>query len=289
MGQAGKAQVCESERLCYNHWRSEVTQYQRPSRRAILSTKPLSGRVAVITGSGRGIGRAIALELAERGADICVNFLRKRSAAEATAAEVRAKGVRAHLVKANVGELDQVKRLIQETVEAMGGVDILVGNAASGVLKPVIEQDLKSWDWTLNINARSILFAAKAAAPYMIEKGWGRIVTLTSIGSVRVLPEYSIIGISKAAIEAITRYLAVELAPHGIRVNAVSPGVVDTDALKFFPSRDMILSEARRRSPVGRLATPEDVAKVVAFLCSDDAEMICGQTILVDGGYSVLA
>lgn len=254
-----------------------------------MSEKPLRGKVAVITGSGRGIGRAIALELAERGADVCVNFLRKRSAAEAAAAEAQARGARAHLVKANVGEVDEIEQLIRETVKVLGGVDILVGNAASGVLKPTIEQDLKGWDWTMNINARSVLFAAKAAAPYMMERGWGRVVTLTSLGSVRVMPEYSVVGVSKAAIEAITRYLAVELAPHGITVNAVSPGVVDTDALKFFPSRDLILAEARRRTPVGRLVTPEDVAKVVGFLCSDDAAMICGQTIFVDGGYSVLA
>ena len=254
-----------------------------------MSTKPLSGKVAVVTGSGRGIGRAIALELAARGADICVNFLRKRSDAQSAAAEVQARGVRAHLIKANVGEPGQVQQLIEEATEVLGGVDILVGNAASGVLKPAIEQDTKSWDWTMNINARSVLLTAKAAAPYMIEKGWGRIVTLTSIGSVRVLPEYSIVGISKAAIEAITRYLAVELAPHGITVNAVSPGVVDTGALKFFPSRELILSEAKRRTPVGRLAVPEDVAKVVAFLCSDDAQMICGQTLFVDGGNNILA
>jgi enoyl-[acyl-carrier protein] reductase III len=231
----------------------------------------------------------VALELAARGADVCVNYLRKRSAAEATAADVQALGVRAHVVKANVGEVEEVNSLIKEAAETLGSIDILVGNAASGVLKPAIEQDVKSWDWTMNINARSILFAAKAAAPYMISRGWGRIIALTSFGSMRVMPEYSMVGISKAAIEAITRYLAVELAPHGIRVNAVSPGVVDTDALKFFPSREAILATARRRSPAGRLVTPEDVAKVVAFLCSDDAEMICGQTLFVDGGYSILA
>jgi enoyl-[acyl-carrier protein] reductase III len=258
-------------------------------RRADLSTKPLGGKVAVITGGGRGIGRAITLELAEMGADVCVNYLRKRSTAEATTAEAQAKGVRAVAIKANVGDEEQVRKLVLEARETLGSVDILVANAASGVLKPVIQQDTKSWDWTMNINARSILFAAKAAAPLMIERGWGRIVTLTSIGSVRVLPEYSIVGISKAAIEAITRYLAVELAPHGIRVNAVSPGVVDTGALKFFPSRDRLLSEAERRTPVGRLVEPEDVAKIVGFLCSEDADMICGQTVFVDGGYSILA
>jgi len=251
--------------------------------------KVLVGKTALVTGSGRGIGRAIAVRLAQMGADVCINYLRKRSEAERTAEQIRAVGAKAHVVKANVGNLDQVEALVAEAIEVLGGVDILVGNAASGVLKPVIEQDLKGWDWTMNINARSILFAAKAAAPHMIANQWGRIVTLTSIGSIRVLPEYSVVGVSKAAIEAITRYLAVELAPQGIRVNAVSPGVVDTDALKFFPSRDQILAESRRRTPVGRLATPEDVAKVVGFLCTEEAEMICGQTLFVDGGYSILA
>jgi enoyl-[acyl-carrier protein] reductase III len=254
-----------------------------------VQERVLAGKTALVTGSGRGIGRAIAVKLAQMGASVCVNYLRKRSEAEITVEQIRAVGSSAHMVKANVGILDQVDRLVAEAVETFGSVDILVGNAASGVLKPVVEQDLKGWDWTMNINARSILFAAKSAAPHMIAAGWGRIITLTSIGSIRVLPEYSMVGVSKAATEAITRYLAVELAPHGIRVNAVSPGVVDTGALKFFPSRDQILSEARRRTPVGRLVTPEDVAKVVGFLCTEDAEMICGQTLFVDGGYSIQA
>jgi enoyl-[acyl-carrier protein] reductase III len=249
----------------------------------------LRGKTAVITGSGRGIGRAIALELASHGANVAVNYFRHKEQAEETAAAVQATGGVAVVVKAHVGEIAGVQRLVQTAAETFGGVDIFVGNAVSGVLKPVLQQELKGWDWTININTRSILFGAQAAAPYMMAKGWGRIIGITSIGSTRVLPEYSLVGISKAGIEAVIRYLAVELAPHGVICNAVSPGVVETEALNFFSSKDAILAEGRRRTPAGRFVTPEEVAKLVAWLCTDDAKMIVGQTITVDGGYSLLA
>ncbi len=141
----------------------------------------------------------------------------------------------------------------------------------------------------MSINAQALLWGSQLASPGMEERGWGRIVGLTSLGSIRAFPEYSIVGVSKAAIEAITRYLAVELAPSGITVNAVSPGVVETDALHHFPSRDKIVPFSKQRTPAGRLATPRDVAGLVAFLCSEDAAMITGQTIHVDGGYSITA
>ncbi|MFQ6059364.1 MAG: enoyl-[acyl-carrier-protein] reductase FabL, partial [Anaerolineae bacterium] len=237
--------------------------------------------MALITGSSRGIGRAIALKLAGQGADIVVNFFRHRKAAEQTAAEIEAKGVKALVVKANVGDVEKIKAMFAQVRETFGGLDILVCNAASGVLKPAMEQDLKSWEWTMNINARSVLFCAKEAVPMMEARGGGRIISITSMGSTRVFPRYSIVGVSKAAIEAITRYLAVELAPKGIIVNAVSPGVVDTEALKFFPNREAMLAAARERTPTGRMVTTEDVANVVAFLCSEEASMICGQTIVV--------
>ena len=249
----------------------------------------LRGKTAVITGSGRGIGRAIALELASYGANVAVNYFRHKAQAEQTAAEVEAAGGRAIVVKAHVGEIAGVQRLVQTAADAFGGVDIFVGNAASGVLKPVIEQKPKGWEWTININARSLLFGAQAAAVHMIRQRWGRIIGITSFGSRRVLPEYSVVGISKAAIEASIRYLAAELAPHGIVCNAVSPGVVETEALDFFPSKDAILAEGLRRTPAGRLVTPEEVAKLVAWLCTDDARMIVGQTIVMDGGYELMA
>ena len=249
----------------------------------------LDGKAAVITGSGRGIGRAIALELAGYGVNIAVNYFRHRTQAEETAAAIEATGARAIVVKAHVGEVEGVQRLVQTAVEAFGAVDIFVGNAASGVLKPVAEQKLKGWEWTLNINARSILFGAQAATRYMMQQRWGRVIGISSFGSRRVLPEYSVVGVSKAAIEALIRYLAVEYAPHGIVCNTVSPGVVETEALDFFPSKDAILSEGLRRTPAGRFVTPGEVARLVAWLCTDDARMIVGQTIIMDGGYELVA
>jgi len=249
----------------------------------------LRGKTAVITGSGRGIGRAIALQLAEHGINVAVNYFRHKEQADRTAAEIERAGARAIVVKAHVGEVEGVQRLVETAADVFGGVDIFVGNAASGVLKPVVEQQLKGWEWTVNINARSILFGVQAAAPYMKQRGWGRVIGISSFGSRRVLPEYSVVGVSKAAIEALIRYLAVELAPHGIVCNAVSPGVVETEALDFFPSKDAIIAEGLRRTPAGRLVTPEEVAKLVAWLCTDEAKMIVGQTIIMDGGYELLA
>jgi enoyl-[acyl-carrier protein] reductase III len=249
----------------------------------------LAGKSAVITGSGRGIGRAIALELAGYRVNVAVNYFRHRAQAEETAAEIEARGARAIVVKAHVGEIEGVQRLVETAAEAFGSVDIFVGNAASGVLKPVAAQELKGWEWTLNINARSILFGAQAAARYMKQHRWGRVIGISSFGSRRVLPEYSVVGVSKAAIEALIRYLAVEYAADGIVCNSVSPGVVETEALNFFPSKDAILSEGLRRTPAGRFVTPEEVAKLVAWLCTDDARMIVGQTIVMDGGYELLA
>jgi enoyl-[acyl-carrier protein] reductase III len=248
-----------------------------------------AGRVALVTGSGRGIGRAIALRLAREGADVVVNFVRNREPAEATAAEVEALGRRAVVVRANVGEEDGIRSLLAATDDAFGGLDILVNNAASGYIRPVLEQRVKGWDWTMNINARAALFLGQGAVPLMERRGGGRIVNISSLGSERVLPEYVVIGASKAALEAVTRYMAVEFAPRGILVNAVSGGVVDTDALKHFPSRDQMLEIGGGKSPVGRIVEPDDIASVVAFLCSDDADMIVGQVLVVDGGYSVVA
>ena len=244
-------------------------------------------KIALITRSGRGIGRAIALELAREGADIVVNFFRNRKPAEETAEEIRTLGRRAHIIRANVGEVDQIEKMFAEVKEVFGGLDILVCNAASGYIRPVLEQQVKGWDWTMNINARSVLFCAQQAHPLMKARGGGAIVSISSLGSFRTLPNYVVIGASKAAIETLTRYLAVEFAPDRIVVNAVSGGIVDTDALEHFQHRDQMLAGSRNRTPAGRLTAPEDIAKAVAFLCSPDAFMIRGQTILVDGGFTL--
>lgn len=250
-----------------------------------------AGKIALITGSGRGIGKAIALRLAAEGADVVVNYFRNRAPAEETVAAIHALGRRAHLVRADVGQPEDLERLVDEAVAALGGLDILVHNAASGYNRPVLEQRVKGWDWTMNINARAALFLAQRAAPIMAERGGGAIVNVSSIGAQRVLPDYVVVGASKAALEAVTRYLAVELAPLRIVVNAVSAGMVRTDALQHFPGMREHFEErfnyTLERTPAGQLLTADDVAGVVAFLCSPEAFMIRGQTILIDGGASL--
>lgn len=257
----------------------------------MANEKPYRGKVALVTGSGRGIGRAIAKHLAHLGADIVVNFFRNRDPAERTAAEIEEMGVKSHVVKANVGEIEDLDRLVSETVDVFGGFDFLISNAGSGYNRPIMEQRPKGWNWTMDINARALLFLAQKAAPIMEERGGGVIVSISSPGSFRVLPEYAVVGASKAAVEALTRYLAVEFAPKNIVVNAVSPGIVKTEALQHFDTMqdEDVLKKIAKNTPAGRIATPEDVAKIVAFLCSPDAEMIRGQIILADGGATLPA
>jgi enoyl-[acyl-carrier protein] reductase III len=235
-----------------------------------------------VTGGSRGIGRAIALRLARDGARrVAIGYLRNDRAAEATAGELRAAGAEPVLVRGNVTS----ERVLGE-VAALGPLDVLVHNAATGVIRPALETEDRHWDWTLNANARALLSLARVAAPSMPEGA--SIVAISSLGAQRVLENYTLVGTSKAALESLVRYLAVELAPRGIRVNAVSGGVVETGALEHFPNREEML-RAGRANPVGRLVAPDDIAGAVAFLCSADADMVRGQTLVVDGGFSLLA
>jgi enoyl-[acyl-carrier protein] reductase III len=235
-----------------------------------------------VTGGSRGIGRAIALRFARDGAArVAIGYLRNDRAAEETADELRALGAEPVLVRGNVTSA----RVLDE-VAALGPLEVLVHNAATGVIRPALETEDKHWDWTLNANARALLQLARVAAPQM-EPG-ASIVAISSLGAQRVLENYVLVGTSKAALESLVRYLGVELAAKGIRVNAVSGGVVETGALEHFPNREEMLA-AGAANPVGRLVEPDDIAGAVAFLCSPDAEMIRGQTIVVDGGFSLLA
>jgi enoyl-[acyl-carrier protein] reductase III len=247
-------------------------------------------KIALITGSGRGIGKAIALHFAKQGADVVINFFRNREPAQETAREVEKLGRRALLVKADVGDLTELNGLFDEVEKEFGGLDIFIHNAASGYNRPALEQKPKGWDWTMNINARALLFAAQRATALMEKRGGGKIVSISSAGATRVLPDYVVVGASKAALESITRYLGIELISKGINVNAVSPGVVETEALNHFASmgnQDNILQKFIAQVPAGRLISPEEVAEVVAFLCTPAASMIVGQTIVVDGGYTL--
>lgn len=241
----------------------------------------LDGSSVLVTGGTRGIGLAIALRLVRDGASRAVlGYMRNDEAAEEAAARIRAAGAEPVLVRGEVSKEQVVTELASH-----GPYRVVVHNAATGVIRPALETTDHHWDWTLNANARALLALARATAPSMPEGS--SIVAISSLGSERVLENYVLIGTSKAALEAVVRYLGVELAP-AIRVNAVSGGVVDTGALEHFPNKEEMLRSAER-TPAGRLVGAEDIAGAVSFLCSDDAAMVCGQTIIVDGGFSLPA
>jgi enoyl-[acyl-carrier protein] reductase III len=240
------------------------------------------GASVLVTGGSRGIGKAIALRFASLGAArVVIGYMRGDTPAEETAEELRGLGAEPVLVRGNVAS-----SRVADEVAALGPLDVLVHAAATGVIRPALETEDKHWDWTLSANARALLSLTRAAVPTMPDGA--SVVGISSLGSVRVLDNYTLVGVSKAALETLVRYLAVELAPRGIRVNAVSAGVVETGALEHFPNKDAML-EMGAGNPVGRLVTPEDVASVVTFLCSPEADMIRGQTIVIDGGWSLLA
>ena len=241
------------------------------------------GRSVFVTGGSRGIGREIALRFADEGAArVAIGYLRNDRAAEETAAELKRRGSEPILVRGNVSS----ERVAREVGE-LGPLDVIVHNAATGVIRPALETEDKHWDWTLSANARALLSIARAAAPSMPDGS--AIVAVSSLGAQRVLENYILVGTSKAALEAVVRYLGVELAPRGIRVNAVSGGLVETGALEHFPNREEMLKAGRERTPAGRMVEPKDIADAVLFLASPQAEMVVGQTLIVDGGYSLPA
>lgn len=248
----------------------------------------MTQKVALITGSSRGIGKAAALKLAKEGYDIVVNYARSKKAAQETAEEIEALGRKALVVKANVGDVSKIKAMFEQIEAEFGRLDIFVNNAASGVLRPAMELEESHWDWTMNINSKALLFCAQEAAKLMERNGGGKIVSISSLGSIRYLENYTTVGVSKAALEALTRYLAVELARKNIVVNAVSGGAVDTEALTHFPNREELLAEAREKTPAGRMVEIDDMINAIMFLLKDESSMIRGQTIIIDGGISLL-
>jgi len=245
----------------------------------------LAGRVALVTGAARGIGRAVALKLASAGCDVVANYYNSHDEAEAVCAEVRDMGRRAVAVKASVGLPESVDELFVELKKHFDHVDIVVSNAASGVLRPTMEMTLKHWRWCMETNAFALNLLAQRAVPLM--PSGGRIVAMSSLGALRAMPHYGFIGASKAALESLVRSLAQELGPRGIRVNAVSAGVVDTDALQHFPNREELLASFAHRTPAGPVLTPQDVAGAVYLLCLPEAGMINGHTLFVDGGFAI--
>jgi enoyl-[acyl-carrier protein] reductase III len=245
----------------------------------------LTGKVALVTGAARGIGRATARKLAAEGCDVAVNYYNSAEAAEALCGEIRGLGRRAVAIQGSVGIPDSVDEMFAEMGKHFDRVDIVISNAASGVLKNTIDMTLKHWRWCLETNALALNLLAQRALPMM--RDGGRIIAMSSLGAQRAMPGYGFIGASKAALEALARALAQELGPRGVRVNVVSAGVVDTDALAYFPNREELLSSFASRTPAGPVLTPDDVAGAVYLLCLPEAAMINGHTLVVDGGFAI--
>lgn len=249
-----------------------------------MTSADLSGSRALVTGGTRGIGLAISSALARAGAHVTMGYRADAAVAERAVAAIRSAGGSASAVARNLASPDEVRALVDEAC-GEDGLGILVHNAALGSFKPALDVKPNQWDLTLSVNARALLLLVHAAAERM-EAG-GRVVAISSLGATRVVPAYGAIGVSKAALEALVRALAVELAPRGITVNAVSAGLVETDGVKAHPGFEALRAAALARSPSGRLTTPEEVAGAVLLLASPLAAGITGQVLVVDSGLSL--
>jgi len=242
--------------------------------------------VALVTGGSRGIGRAIAERLAATCAEtVIVNYLQNDAEAEKTSKLIAAQNARCVLAKANLLYPEEIDKLFEQIKASVDHLDAFVHGAALGTFKPLLTIKPNQWDLTMNINARAFLLCVQKVAPLMPA---GKIVALSSLGSQRVVPNYGAMGPTKSALEAMIKYLAVELAPVGIQVNGVSGGFIQTDSITKFPEAEKFIEEVRRRTPAQRLGAPDDIAGVVMFLLSPAASWIYGQTIVADGGLSLL-
>ncbi|MCW5588995.1 MAG: enoyl-[acyl-carrier-protein] reductase FabL [Legionellales bacterium] len=249
-------------------------------------TKNLNDKVALITGGARGIGKATVRKLAMAGCHVIINYFNSSDEAETLCVEAEQFGVKALAVSGNVADADSVSDMFATIKQHFDHIDFLINNAASGVLRSAMKMKLKHWHWCMDTNAFALVLILQHAKA-MMPRG-SRVIALSSLGAIRAIPEYAFIGASKAALESMVRALSIELAPDDIAINTVSAGVVDTDALKHFPNRELLLKQFAERSLAGRQLTPEDVADTIYLLCLPEAAMIRGQTIFVDAGYSII-
>lgn len=243
----------------------------------------LTGRRVLVTGGSRGIGAVIARTLASRGAHAVVGFVQDEAAAAQTVSAIQAAGGSAEAHRANLVRPEEVRELVARAAET-GRLDAVVHSAAIGSFKRLLNLRANQWDLSLGVNARAFLHLAQEAAPHL-ETAGGCLVGVSSLGGSRVIPEYGAIGVSKAALESLVRSLAVELLPRGVRVNAVSAGLVDVPSVRLHPRHDELARRSVERA--GRLGTAQDVANVVLFLVSPLAAWITGQTVVADGGMSL--
>lgn len=249
--------------------------------------RPLAGKTALVTGASRGIGQGIAIELARLGADVAVNYARDANGAAETAEACRALGVRAEIIQCDVTSRDALFAMIEKIDSTLGGPDIVVSNSVEPITKPLMEVSAAEWTRAMDITCSAFLYLAQAASPIMKRRGAGWLIGVTSIGAHRVLTDYALMGVPKAALEHLLRYVAAELRPHGIRVNAVAPGAVKTAAMRAVRGDELAeqrMEMFRATAPARQTAMPADIGKLVGFLCSPEADLIVGQSLVIDGG-----
>jgi enoyl-[acyl-carrier protein] reductase III len=255
-------------------------------------TRPLEGRVAVVTGGSRGIGLGIARRLARDGAHCAITYRKDAAAAAAAVAGLEALGVRARAEQLELGEPEQVGPAVARIAADFGRVDVLVANAAATAFRPVLEQKAHNVRRTFAISVDALVALAQAVVPLMDGRP-GRIVVISGIDSFQAMGGHAVLGAAKAAAESLVRGLALELGPRGVTVNAVTPGFVPTESSTYYVTRglgldyDRAAGRLRAATPVRRLGTPEDVAALVAYLVSDAASFVTGQSIVIDGGLTI--
>jgi len=244
--------------------------------------KIFENKIAIVTGGTRGIGRAISLDLAKQGAKVLALYARNRKNADSLELEAQELGLNIRTLRGDLSKEASLATTLEEINKTIDFVDILVHSAASGVHKEALELSERHMKWTFDINVFAIHNLIRELAPKM--RSGSRIIGVTSSGGTRVIPYYAAVGASKGAMESLFRHYAAELAPRGINVNMVCPGLVETDAVDAFPDKEERLEKVKAATPTGDICTPEDVAGVVRFLCSTESRQIVGQTIVIDGG-----
>ena len=243
----------------------------------------MEGKRVLVTGSGTGIGRGVALEFAREGAAVVLHYAHSEGGAACAVEEIRSAGGTAEVLQADLADIEQARALAKQAIEFLGGLDVLVNNAGITMNKPFLDVTPEQFDTLYNVNIRGMYFLTQAAVPTMIEQGGGAVINLTSVHAFAGMTEHTIYAGTKAAIVGFTRVLALELATRGVRVNAIAPGwILVENHLKVLGEFDQ--QEAGATIPAGVIGAPHDIGKLVLFLASDESRYIVGQTIVIDGG-----